>query len=253
MTNSQPMSPTTESLVLVRLGAVALAFSGLLFFLYPVVRPWHDESTIGGAVTSMSSDTWVVAHLFAVFALILMPLGLLGLCRLVVRSRGFGLTVAATVIIWFGAGLSLPYYGAEDFALHAIARQVRFGSSLDLLGLVEAIRFGAVAATTFAAGLVLLGVGGVLIAILIWRTAILPRLSGVPLAIALALLIPQFYLPAWARIAHGTQVALALILLAALLWAAARVTADDLANVSSTTTLAPAQSQSTTMSVQEAQ
>jgi hypothetical protein len=96
-------------------------------------------------------------------------------------------------------------------------------------------------------------VGGVLIAILIWRTAILPRLSGVPLAIALALLIPQFYLPAWARIAHGTQVALALILLAALLWAAARVTADDLANVSSTRTLTPAQSQSTTMSVQEAQ
>ena len=148
MTNSQPMSPTTESLALVRLGAIALAFSGLLFFLYPVVRPWHDESTIGGAVTSMSSDTWVVAHLFAVFALILMPLGLLGLCRLVARSRGFGLTVAATAIIWFGAGLSLPYYGAEDFALHAIARQVRFGSSLDLLGLVEAIRFGAAAATT---------------------------------------------------------------------------------------------------------
>ena len=250
MTNSQPMSPTTESLALVRLGAIALAFSGLLFFLYPVVRPWHDESTIGGAVTSMSSDTWVVAHLFAVFALILMPLGLLGLCRLVARSRGFGLTVAATAIIWFGAGLSLPYYGAEDFALHAIARQVRFGSSLDLLGLVEAIRFGA--AATLVAGLVLLGVGGVMIAILIWRTAIL-HAAGVPLAIALALLIPQFYLPAWARIAHGTQVALALILLAALLWAAARVTAADLANVSSTTTLTPAESQSMTISVQEAQ
>jgi hypothetical protein len=253
MTNSQPMSPTTESLVLVRLGAVALTFSGLLFFLYPVVRPWHDESTIGGAVMSMSSNTWVVAHLFAVFALILMPLGLLGLCGLVVGSRGFGLTVAAIVMIWFGAGLSLPYYGAEDFALHAIARQVRLGSSLDLLALVDAIRFGAAAATTFATGLVLLGVGGVLIAILIWRTAILPRLSGVPLAIGLALLIPQFYLPAWARIAHGTQVALALILLAALLWTAARVTAADLANVSSTTTVPPAESQSMTISVQEAQ
>ena len=252
MTNSQPMSPTTESLALVRLGAIALAFSGLLFFLYPVVRPWQrvhdrrrrdvDEFGHLGGCTSVRR-----------IRLILMPLGLLGLCRLVARSRGFGLTVAATAIIWFGAGLSLPYYGAEDFALHAIARQVRFGSSLDLLGLVEAIRFGAAAATTFVAGLVLLGVGGVMIAILIWRTAILPRLSGVPLAIALALLIPQFYLPAWARIAHGTQVALALILLAALLWAAARVTAADLANVSSTTTLTPAESQSMTISVQEAQ
>jgi hypothetical protein len=253
MTNTQPAGPTMESPVLVRLGALALAFSGLSFLLYPVVRPWHDESTIGGAVTSMSSDAWVAAHLFAIFALILMPLGLLGLCRLMIRSRGFGLTVAATVIIWFGAGLSLPYYGAEDFALHALARQVGFGSPLDLLSLVKAIRFGAAAATTFAAGLVLLGVGGVLIAISIWRTAILPRLSGMPLAIALALLIPQFYLPAWARIAHGMQVALALILLAALLWTAARVTAAGLANVSSTTTLTSVESPSMTISVQEAQ
>jgi hypothetical protein len=253
MTNTQPASPTMDSPVLVRLGAIALALSGVTFFLYPVVRPWHDESTISGAVTSMSSDAWVAAHLFAIFGLILMPLGLLGLCRLMAKGRGFGLTVTATVIIWFGAGLSLPYYGAEDFALHAIARQVRLGSPLDLLSLVTAIRFGAVAATTFAAGLVLLGVGGVLIGISIWRSAILPRLSGMPLAIALALLIPQFYLPAWARIAHAMQIALALILLAALLWTAARVTPTDLAKVSSTTTLTPAKSPSMTISTQEAQ
>ena len=94
--------------------------------------------------------------------------------------------------------------------------------------------------------------GGVLIAILIWRTAILPRLSGVPLAVALALLIPQFYLPAWARIAHGTQVALALILLAAPVGSCAG-SAADLANVGSTTTITSAESQSMTISVQEAQ
>lgn len=135
--------------------------------------------------------------------------------------------------------------------MHAIARQVSIGSPLDLLSLVTAIRFGAAAATTFAAGLVLLGVGGVLIAISIWRTAILPRLSGMPLAIAPALLVPQFYLPAWARIAHGMQVAFALILLAALLWTAARVAASNLANISSTT-LTPVES-SMTISVQEAQ
>src|SRR5215204_6397979 len=76
MTNTWQMSPTTGSPVLVRLGAVALAVSGWLFFLYPVVRPWRNESTIGGAVASMSSDAWVAAHLFAVFALILMPLDL---------------------------------------------------------------------------------------------------------------------------------------------------------------------------------
>jgi hypothetical protein len=73
---------------LVRLGAAALAASGVLFFLYPAVRPWHDESTVSGAVASMSSNAWVTAHLFAMLALILMPLGLLALCRLAEEGRG---------------------------------------------------------------------------------------------------------------------------------------------------------------------
>ena len=41
------------------------------------------------------------------------------------------------------------------------------------------------------------------------------RFSGVPLAIGLVLLIPQFYLPGWARIAHGVLVAIGLVWLAA--------------------------------------
>jgi hypothetical protein len=195
MTNTWQMSPTTGSPVLVRLGAVALAVSGWLFFLYPVIRPWRNESTISGAVASMSSDAWVAAHLFAVFALILMPLGQLGLCRQLAGSRGYGLMLTGTVAVWLGAGLALPYYGAEDFALHALARQVRSGTSLDLVRLVVAVRFGAAATGTFAAGLVLLGVGGVLIAISIWRTAVLPRFSGVPLAFGLVIFIPQFTCP----------------------------------------------------------
>jgi hypothetical protein len=218
MAGTEPMNHTIDSRPFLRFGAIALAMSGLLFFLYPAVRPWHDESTTGGALASMSSGAWVAAHLFAMLALILMPLGMLALYGLLATSRGGGLALAATVIMWVGAGLTLPYYGAEDFALHAIASQVRSGETLDLLGLVDAIRFNAVASTTFATGLVMLGLGGVLVAISIWRTAILPRFSGVPLAIGLVLLIPQFYLPGWARIAHGVLVAIGLVWLAVALW-----------------------------------
>ena len=67
-----------------------------------------------------------------------------------------------------------------------------------------------------------------LLAISIWRTAILPRFSAVPLAIALLLLIPQFYLPAWARIAHGILVALALLWLAWVLWTKSAAAGDAL-------------------------
>jgi hypothetical protein len=218
MTRTQPMNRPIESRHFVRLGAIVLALSGVLFFLYPAVRPWHDESTVGGAVASMSSGAWVAAHLSAMLALILLPLGMLALCGLLGTSRGGGLALAGTVIMWVGAGLTLPYYGAEDFALHAIAYQVSSGATLDLLSLVDAIRFSAAAATTFATGLIMLGVGGALAAISIWRTAILPRFSGLPLAIGLVLLIPQFYLPGWARIAHGVLVAIGLIWLAVALW-----------------------------------
>jgi len=218
MTNTQPMNRPIESQPFIRLGAIALAASGVLFFLYPAVRPWHDESTVGGAEASMSSDAWVVAHLFAMLALILMPLGMLALSGLLARSRGGGLALVATASMWVGTGLTLPYYGAEDFALHAIASQASSGATLDLLGLVDAIRFSAAAAITFATGLIMLGASGVLIAISIWRTAIVPRFGGVPLAMGLLLLIPQFYLPAWARIAHGVLVAIGLVLLAVALW-----------------------------------
>jgi hypothetical protein len=218
MTRIHPVNGPHESQRFLRFGAIALALSGVLFFLYPVIRPWHDESTVGGAEASMSSDAWVVAHLFAMLALILMPLGMLALSGLLARSRSGGLGLAATATMWVGAGLTLPYYGAEDFALHAIATQASSGATLDLLGLVAAIRFSAVAAISFATGLIMLGVSGVLIAISIWRTAILPRFSGVPLAIGLVLLIPQFYLPGWARIAHGLLVAIGLVWLAVALW-----------------------------------
>jgi hypothetical protein len=217
-----PNTPTVNRAIgsppVMRFGAITLMLSGLLFFLYPAVRPWHDESTVAGAEASMSSHAWVAAHLFAVFALILLPLGLLAICGLAVGRRGGRLIFAATVIIWLGVGLALPYYGAEDFALHAIARKAGAGTQLDLLGLVDAIRFGAAAASTFAIGLVLLGGGGVLLAVSIWRTAVLPRFSAVPLAVALVLMIPQFYLPPWARIAHGTLLGLALLWLAWVLW-----------------------------------
>ena len=198
----------------------------------------------------MSSDTWVVAHLFAVFALILMPLGLLGLCRLVARSRGFGLTVAATAIIWFGAGLSLPYYGAEDFALHAIARQVRFGSSLDLLGLVEAIRFGAAATTRGWPGLAQSGWRNDRHLDLAYGDSAAQRCAARncagaahPPVLSARMGAHRSWDASRARVDLACSTAVG----------SCAVTAADLANVSSTTTLTPAESQSMTISVQEAQ
>jgi hypothetical protein len=190
-----------------RLGAVALALAGLLFILYPAVRPWDDESTVDGAIDAMGSGAWVAAHLFAMIGFILVPLGLLALRNAVSGTRAEPLAFAAAVTGWIGAGLTLPYYGAEDFGLNAVATKAAEGQQIDVLGLAEAVRYGPVAVTTFALGLLALGAGAVLAAVAVWRSGVLPRYSGVPFAIGFALFIPQFYAPAAIRIGHGLLVA----------------------------------------------
>lgn len=174
-----------------RLGALALAAAGVLFLLYPAVRPWYDESTVDGATRSMGSSAWVASHLFAMLGFVLVSLALLSL-----RSR----TPAA--VFWTGAGLTLPYYGAEDFALHAVA-----GQQADLLAIAEDFRYGPVAVTMFAAGLLAMAVGAVLAA----RTT---GTGGWLFAAGFVLFLPQFFTPAPVRIAHGV------LLLAGCLWLA---------------------------------
>jgi hypothetical protein len=204
----------------IRLAAVALAVAGVLFFLYPALRPWRDESTADGAREAMSSPWWVATHLFAIIGFILVPLALLAVRRVVEATRMERLALTAAVTTWIGVGLTLPYYGAEDFALNTIATKVANGQSLDLLDLADSIRYHPAAVTTFLIGLLLLGIGAVLAAVAIWRSGVLPRFSGVLFAAGFALFIPQFYLPAAGRVTHGVLVAVGCIWLAVALWRA---------------------------------
>jgi len=189
-----------------RLAAVALAVAGVLFLLYPALRPWADESTAAGALHAMSSPWWVATHIFAMVGFILVPLALLPVHR------------TAAIIMWVGAGLTLPYYGAEDFALNTIASKVADGQRLDLLDLAESIRFHPAGATMFLTGLLLLGVGAVTAAVATWRAGALPRFSAVLFGAGFALFIPQFYVGEAGRIAHGVLMLAGCAWLAAALW-----------------------------------
>jgi hypothetical protein len=203
-----------------RLGAAWLAAAGVLFLLYPAVRPWEDESTVAGATKAMSSGAWVASHLFAMIGFILVPLGLLAVHDAVSRTRVERLGFTALVTTWIGAGLTLPYYGAEDFGLNAIASKAKHGQVADVLDVVDAVRFSPTQATIFVAGLLLVGGGAVLSAITIWRAGVLPRSSGVLFGVGFALFLPQFFTPAAVRIAHGVLVAGGALWLALVLWRA---------------------------------
>jgi hypothetical protein len=174
----------------------------------------------------MGSNAWVAAHLFAMVGFVLLPLGLLAVGGVVGRTRAAGLWLAAMVAVWIGAALVLPYYGSEDFGLHAIAGP--HGSQSNVVGLVDAVRNQPVALTTFGAGLVVLTVGAVIAAVAIWRSVALPRWSGVPFAVAIVLFLPQFYAPSSVRIAHGVLMFIGFAVLAGALWrSAARVGASS--------------------------
>src|SRR6516162_673512 len=200
----------------IRTGAAALAAAGVWFLAYPVLRPWHDEGTVAGATASMSSTAWVAAHFFAMLGFILIPLGLLALRGALAATRAEPLALTAAVLAWIGSGLVLPYYGAEDFGLHAIA-----GARADLLGLVHAVRYQPLAMTIFGTGLLLLAAAAIMTAVAVWRSHVLPRASAILFATGMALFLPQFFAPAAVRIAHGVLLAAGSIILATALWAAA--------------------------------
>lgn len=207
----------STSVTRIRAGAAALAAAGVLFLAYPALRPWHDENTVAGATASMSSPAWVTAHFFAMLGFILMPLGLLALRAALAATGAEPLALTAAVLSWIGSGLVLPYYGAEDFGLHAIAGSA--GTRADLLSLVHAVRYQPLAMTIFAVGLLLLAAGAIMAAVAVWQSHVLPRTSGILFATGMALFLPQFFGPATVRIAHGILLAAGSIIFAAALWA----------------------------------
>jgi hypothetical protein len=203
-----------------RLGAVCLLIAGVMFILYPAFRPWTDESTVDGARRAMSSGAWVASHAFAMVGFILVPIGLLSLWGVVRGTRAEPLAFAAVLTSWIGAGFTLPFYGAEDFGLYAIATTSASGETLDLLGMVDAVRLNPVALGMFVAGLLMLAIAGVLAAVAVARSADLPRFAGVPFALGLVLFLPQFATTAPVRIGHGGLLGLGLAWLAVEVWRA---------------------------------
>jgi hypothetical protein len=194
------------------LTALSFIIGGVLFVLYPVLRPFSDEVSMDGAA-AFASTPWVLAHSIAIGAFILLGLGLLGVFDLLregpgARASGWGL-----VLSWIGIGLTLPYYGAEVFGLHAVGQAVVDRGDLTLMSTVDAIRWDA-GIWFIIGGLLLLAVGTILVAIGAWRADTVGRWGAVLLSVAFVLYIPQFAGPQIVRVAHGLLVLVACWLIA---------------------------------------
>lgn len=202
-----------------RLGAIALAVAGVCFALYPAIRPFSDETSLQGAA-AFASDAWIVAHVLAMFGFVLVTLGLLALYRTLRETHAERPAFLALIAYLIGAGLTLPYYGAEAFGLHVIGQEALRQHSSALVSLANDIRYGP-AIYLFGPGLLLVAIGAVLAAIAVWFSGRLAMWSGVPFGLGFALFIPQFFANQAIRIAHGILVAAGCLWLALGIWRSA--------------------------------
>ena len=198
------------------LTALAAVSSGILFVAYPALRPFSSETGLEGA-RAFASTNWIIAHSLAMAGFILLGLALLGVCEHVRGTRGGRLAGWGMVLSFAGIGMTLPYYGAEVFGLHAVGQGAIDRSDPGLMSIVNNIRWE-VGIYWILAGLALLGIGAVLFAIAIWRSGRLTNWSGIVLAVAFALYIPQFAASQPIRVAHGVLILIGGLLLAWAIW-----------------------------------
>ena len=194
------------------LATIALILSGIFFVLYPAIRPFSNESSLQGAV-AFASYSWVIAHSLAIAAFILLTLGFLGLYIRLKETRVERHAMVALVLIWIGVGLTLPYYRAETFGLHAIGQEALRQNSPELLSLANSVRWQE-GIVFIGSGLLLLAAGTIVFALAIWKSGSPPRWSAIPLAIGFALYLPQFGAPQEFRITHGLLIMVACTLIA---------------------------------------
>ena len=208
--------PRTANAFRVRLAAMALIVAGILFVLYPALRPFSDEASLQGAAAFASTE-WIVAHVLAMLGFILLTFGLFGLYISLQETTVERLAFRALVFSWLGIGLTLPFYGAEVFGLHTIGQEAIRQHSAALVSLANEVRSGT-GFVMIVVGLVLLAIGSIMAAIAIWRSHIFPKWSGIPYALGFLLYLPQFLGTQPIRVAHGLVVAVGCLWMAANIW-----------------------------------
>jgi hypothetical protein len=213
---STSAEPGRNSLDRRRRGAVVLGLAGLLFALFPLIRPFGDDPSGGteAVAATLASDAWVGSHLMLAFAFVLLNFGAMALYAHISATGVERLAFTSLIVTLIGATLLVGVASLEGVALNAFGK-LQLRGEADVLAGMSAVR-GGPAGVLFLGGLLALAVGGVLFAIAIWRSATLPRWAGVALGIGFVLFLP--FLPQPIRIVDGFLIGIGAIGLAWGIW-----------------------------------
>ena len=179
----------SSNVLRIRLAAACLVLAGAFFLLFPVVRPFFDETSLQGA-REFASTQWVVAHSLGMGGFILLSLGFLGVYLRLQKTEADKRSFSAFVLSLVGMGLTLPFFGAEAFSLQVIGQAAVSRNETDLIPLINQIRYGP-GIYFVLTGLLLVAAAAILLASAIRMSGLLPKWSGLPLAIGFAVYIPQ--------------------------------------------------------------
>lgn len=203
-----------------RLGAFVLGLSALLFAAFPLVRPFfptpemESPASLTVATQVFSSALWVIAHLIAMLAFVLLLFGLLTLYNYLTNSPVERRAWLAMILSLTGSALILPTLGVETYTLPVIGKMYLEGTT-EVVAAVDLIYNGP-DMLVLILGLLFLAVGSVVFAITIWQSGILPKWAGVIFAIGLALWFPLF--PQIIRIIDGLLIGIGGVWLAWSIW-----------------------------------
>jgi hypothetical protein len=193
----------------IRLGSIALGISAFLFVLFPLIRPFFPrpsgnspaEFTVIGQDYVMPA--WVVSHLIAMAALVLLLPGMLTLYAYLSTGQRERRAFVGMIFGFVGIAFILPTLGVETYALPVLGRAYLDGKA-DLSLILPSLYSGP-DNMMMIVGLLMLAVGGILLATVIWSSTSLPKWAGVILAAGLLFWFPLF--PQVIRIVDGIMIA----------------------------------------------
>ena len=208
-----------QSSVRLRLGAVALGLCGLLFAVFPFVRPFFTLDVFSPNVAAMASGplasaSWLIAHLLLVAAFALLPCALLAIYAALADGPAESRALRGLILGVAGTGFVVPAVGVEVFAMPVIARLYLDG----VTGVAPALRwiYWGPMTLVMIVGLITLAVGAIELARATWQSDVLPGWAGVALAAGLALWLPL--LPRAVRVVDGLTIGLGGLWLAWAIW-----------------------------------
>jgi hypothetical protein len=171
-----------------KVAIISLLLTGTCFTLFPLLRPFFNESSVQEAA-GFASNNWVIAHTFGMGGFIFLSLSMLGIYIFSSPHKYESLAGWSVLIVWIGTGLTLPFFGAEALSLPVIASEALKKNSRATLQLIDAVRFGP-GFIFIILGLFLIVISSVIFAWFIWISEKLPKWSGIYLAIGLLIYIP---------------------------------------------------------------